>query len=179
MNIFILDTDIELNARYHCDKHVIKMITEHCQMLSTSYREKYRNGGSVPTFMYKNTHVNHPCNVWLRERLDNMIYLIWLTKALIAEYEYRYEKKDKFLRARQIIAFFENWIPISVETTPFVRAMPDECKVSASAVECYRLYYMTHKQRMAAWKKREVPAWYLIKNKTEICANNATLTAIP
>ena len=38
MNIFYLDTDPELSAKYHCDKHVVKMILEYGQLLSTAHR---------------------------------------------------------------------------------------------------------------------------------------------
>lgn len=27
MNIFVLDNDIKLYSQYHCDKHLVKMIT--------------------------------------------------------------------------------------------------------------------------------------------------------
>ena len=39
MNIFYLDEDPLVAARYHCDKHVVKMITETAQMLCTAHRE--------------------------------------------------------------------------------------------------------------------------------------------
>jgi len=35
LNIFILDKDIQKNVQYYIDKHVVKMILEHVQMLST------------------------------------------------------------------------------------------------------------------------------------------------
>ena len=35
MNIFILDLDPEKCARYHCNKHLVKMITEHNQILGS------------------------------------------------------------------------------------------------------------------------------------------------
>ena len=38
MNIFCLDQDPHLAARMHCDKHVVKMILEYGQMLSTAHR---------------------------------------------------------------------------------------------------------------------------------------------
>lgn len=38
MNIFFLDGDPELAARYHCNKHVVKMVTETAQLLSTAHR---------------------------------------------------------------------------------------------------------------------------------------------
>jgi hypothetical protein len=38
MNIFHLDKSAEVSALYHCDKHVVKMILETGQMLSTAYQ---------------------------------------------------------------------------------------------------------------------------------------------
>lgn len=160
MNIFILDTDLKLNAAYHNDRHVIKMITEHCQMISTAYRQKYCNGNPVSDIFYKTTHLNHPCNKWVREKFDNLIYLVRLTKALIAEYEYRYEKLGKFQRAKDILAYFEDYTKSMIQITPFAKAMPNECKISGSAVDCYRDYYIKHKQHLASWKKRGAPSWY-------------------
>ena len=38
MNIFVLDNDPIKAAEYSCDKHVVKMIVESCQMLSSAHR---------------------------------------------------------------------------------------------------------------------------------------------
>lgn len=38
MNIFVLDQNPVIAARDHCDKHVVKMILEYGQMLSTAHR---------------------------------------------------------------------------------------------------------------------------------------------
>ena len=38
MNIFFIDRDPVLAARYHCDKHVPKMIVEYAQLMSTAHR---------------------------------------------------------------------------------------------------------------------------------------------
>jgi hypothetical protein len=38
MNIFYLDKDPKTCAQYHCDKHVVKMILEYAQLLSTAHR---------------------------------------------------------------------------------------------------------------------------------------------
>jgi hypothetical protein len=37
MNIFYLDKDPKIAAQFHCDKHVVKMIIETAQMLSTAH----------------------------------------------------------------------------------------------------------------------------------------------
>ena len=38
MNIFFLDYDAQRCAEYHCDKHVVKMIIEYAQLMSTAHR---------------------------------------------------------------------------------------------------------------------------------------------
>jgi len=38
MNIFFLDKDPKIAAQMQCDKHVVKMILETAQMLSTAAR---------------------------------------------------------------------------------------------------------------------------------------------
>jgi hypothetical protein len=40
MNIFILDTNIEACARFHCDQYVGKMILEITQILCTALNKK-------------------------------------------------------------------------------------------------------------------------------------------
>lgn len=39
MNIFALDRDPYTAASYHCDKHVVKMLVEYAQLLSTAHRQ--------------------------------------------------------------------------------------------------------------------------------------------
>ena len=91
MNIFVLDNNPYACARYHCDKHVVKMILESAQMICTTHhllpnpKLKYE----IP---YKATHTNHPCNRWLRDSLANYMWLYKLTHALNNEYRYRYNK---------------------------------------------------------------------------------------
>jgi hypothetical protein len=41
MNIFVLDTDPILAAQAHCDTHVVKMILETAQLLSTAWHETH------------------------------------------------------------------------------------------------------------------------------------------
>ena len=38
MNIFYLDTSPKTCAEMHCDKHVVKMIIEYAQLMSTAHR---------------------------------------------------------------------------------------------------------------------------------------------
>ena len=89
IKIFVLDKDPELAAKYHCDKHVIKMILETAQILCT-VRWKY--GCQAP---YNPTHINHPCVKWASESKDNYLWLCRLGVFLCREYRERYNKQHK------------------------------------------------------------------------------------
>lgn len=89
MNIFALDKDPALCARYHIDKHVVKMVIEYCQLLSNAV---WSVGIVAP---YKKTHYNHPASKWARESNENYIWLWKLCNYLGQEYTYRYEKQHK------------------------------------------------------------------------------------
>lgn len=69
MNIFYLDEDIECCAKAHVDRHVIKMILETAQILSTVCVQHHV---SAP---YQATHPKHPCTLWAGEFLDNWFWL--------------------------------------------------------------------------------------------------------
>jgi len=160
MNIFILDKNIILSASYHCDKHVVKMITETCQILSTVYREVTKR--EIPDFIYKATHKNHPCVKWCRESRSNFIYCIHLGFELYNEYQHRYNKPEKHKRNLQILKFLNSkYIALDLDgngLTPFALAMPDKYKCD-NAVEAYREYYIGEKSHLFKWTKRPIPQW--------------------
>ena len=55
MNIFNLHEDTKKSAQMHCDKHVVKMIIEYAQLMSTAHRildgveyeDKTKNGRRI------------------------------------------------------------------------------------------------------------------------------------
>ena len=75
MNIFYLDEKPLTAARMHCDKHVVKMIIESAQMLSTAHRTLDGNDYADRMNLYKATHKNHPANIWVRESAENYLCL--------------------------------------------------------------------------------------------------------
>jgi len=157
MNIFVLDNDPRIAAQMMCDKHVVKMIVEGCQMLSTIHRI----GGSNETFLYKQSFMNHPCTVWARQSSHNYIWLAQHTNELSNEYTRRYEKIHK---AHNMTEWFADNIPHYVikngtRLTPFAQAMPDQYK-NSDAVVAYRNYYLGEKARFARWNKNNPPQWY-------------------
>jgi hypothetical protein len=159
MNIFILDKNITLSAQYHCDKHVVKMITESCQILCTVYLAN-TNYKSYPDFLYKPTHTKHPCVLWAGANISNFCYLVELAEALYNEYQYRYNRPEKHQRNKNIIDYFKKVLPplILEKQTPFAQAMPDKYKHD-NPVVAYRAYYNGEKHHLFKWTKRNIPIW--------------------
>lgn len=160
MNIFILDNNIKKSVQYYCDKHIVKMLTETCQMLSTVYRLN-NESKIIPEFIYKITHKNHPCTLWLRKCGENWQYGIKLGQNLYREYQYRYNKPEKHQKAKQILDYLskkEINLPINVKITPFAQAMPEKYR-SKNAIKSYRNYYIGEKQHIFTWTKRNKPIW--------------------
>lgn len=161
MNIFILDYNIKKNVEYYCDKHVVKMLTESCQILSTVYRKYDKNS---PDLLYKSTHENHPCVIWTNNNIHNFLYLLELSVALYNEYQYRYNKPDKHKRNKEIIEYLCKYaykldlFYKGSKMTSFVQAMPEKYK-NKDAVIAYRNYYLGEKQHLFKWTKRQVPDW--------------------
>lgn len=166
MNIFYLDRDIQKCAEYHCDKHVVKMITEYNQQLTTCmwyydynrmdkdyFKNKYDH-------FYKPTHINHPCNIWLRKSHDHYDYLYQLTLLLSNEYTNRYNKKHKSG------LYIENILPNKIKNLKYngwidpPQCIPDEYKVDGDVVQAYRNYYIGDKSKFATWKNNDIPTWY-------------------
>jgi hypothetical protein len=153
MNIFVLDNDIKKCVQYHNNSHCVKMILESSQLLCGVH---WVLGGEAP---YKLSHKNHPCAIWVRECVENYIWLCDLALELCDEYSYRYGKVHK---SKKIIEWCLMNIPNLRENgdiTPFALAMPEQYK-KTDAVAAYRLYYINEKSHLAEWKNREVPYWF-------------------
>jgi len=185
MNIFALDTCPIISAQLQCDKHVVKMIVESAQMLSTAHRmldgtvqlapsksgkrmvKHYRlfDDPEYDRIIYKAVHFNHPCSVWVRESSENYKWLYNHFVALCDEYTYRYgktHKTDSLLRSPL-------WaLPTNIKKgslTPFALAMKSnpECMFK-DAIKSYRAYYQTKKDRFKmVWTNREVPWWFNVE----------------
>jgi len=177
MNIFYLDRNVAKCAEYHNDKHVVKMILEYAQLLSTAHRvldgveyiDKTANGRSIKrwrledvaleTQLYKATHINHPSAVWVRQSNNNYNWLVCLFQSLLSEYTYRYGKIHSCDRLVYFLRKTPKNIPVSHLTQP-TPAMPDQYKVSGDSLQSYRNYYVGAKKSMAKWKNRSVPEWF-------------------
>ena len=177
MNIFYLHNDQETCAQMHVDKHCVKMILEYAQLLSTAHRvidgnatvglsnsgrkqTRYVLSDSRDSILYSATHINHPSAIWVRQSDKNYSWLSEMFEALLAEYTYRYGKKHACGRLVWNLSVRPNNIPRGNFTEP-TPAMPDYCKVAGDSIKSYRNYYINEKSRMAVWKNRPTPEWYV------------------
>lgn len=174
MNIFYLDKDVKQCAEMHVDKHVVKMILEYAQLLSTAHRfldgkevigksktgrkaTRWELGDSREDKLYKASHINHPSAVWVRKSCKNYKWLYELFCATCDEYTYRYGKKHLTdTKLRNILALEPENIACGEFTEP-TPAMPDEYKVDGDSISSYHNYYNGAKTTMFSWKNRPTP----------------------
>ena len=176
MNVFYLDHDVTKCAEMHNDKHVVKMILEYAQLLSTAHRvldgtivvglsktgrkqSRYVLPDSREPLLYSATHLNHPSAVWVRQSDKNYSWLFEMFESLLEEYTYRYGKKHACEKLVWALEVRPNNIPRGNFTEP-TPAMPDEVKIVGDSIASYRNYYINNKSHLAKWKKRPVPLWY-------------------
>jgi len=155
MNIFALDINPKQASIYHTDRHIVKMPLETAQMLCTTINI---SGGNAK---YKTCFINHPCTKWVRESMDNYVWLCELGIYLCEEYSFRYNKTHAceeviyncYLNAPKID---------SKGLTRHALAMPDECKEENDSVLSYVNYYNKYKTHLFSWTKRNKP--YFVNN---------------
>lgn len=124
MNIFVLHPNPKKAARWHADKHVVKMLLESVQMLYTAHWivafpfilskkgpfavSLLQKGLPTPPSVrtapkqlknpsqrgYRPVHVHHPCTVWVRNSKANYVWLCELAIALAKEHRHRWPKSE-------------------------------------------------------------------------------------
>lgn len=155
----MLDRDVVRCARYHVDKHVVKMITEHNQLMSTAC---HLLGLGSPE-LYKLTHKNHPAAVWVRGSREHFEFLLELTRQLELEFQHRFKKPHAGSRLFSYLGRQVRRLPSNGWVDP-PQCMPDDCKAD-DVVQAYRTYYRRYKRHIARWKFRDIPAWFLTEGE--------------
>jgi hypothetical protein len=176
MNLFFVHPTPKTCAEMHHDKHVVKMILEYAQILSTAHRvldgeiytELSKNGRKIKRWklpddrddtMYKATHVNHPSTVWGRKSVNNYNWLYCLFIECCKEYTYRYGKVHKTEKLlAQVLLIPPSNIPDGLPFTYPPQCMPDEYK-SFDTIEAYRTFYIAEKLKQSKYTKRNYPEW--------------------
>lgn len=154
MNIFAVHDCPETAATSLCDQHVVKMVLETAQILSTVVIQQRPECHEI---LYKPTHAKHPCTLWAGRSTGNFEWLVAHGLALAEEYRYRYGKTHA--SERVILACSK--IPLSLprDRTAFAQAMPDQYR-HEDPVEGYRAYYIGEKLAWGRWNRgRSKPLW--------------------
>lgn len=176
MNIFYIDSDPVVAAQSMVDKHVVKMILESAQLLSTAHRyldgqlvegksktgrkaKRWILGDAREPVLYQATHINHPSAVWCRQSVENYNWLVDHFFALMSEYTHRYGKTHK---CQGDLSYMLQSPPKNLQEydwTTMPSAMGDEYKISQDPIVNYRNYYKFGKAKMHHWTKRQPPDW--------------------
>ena len=163
------------------DKHVVKMILESAQLLSTAHRVldgeqvdavkvnidtgKTRNvkAWMLPDardyVMYSATHINHPSAVWCRTAIENYDWLVDHMFALMREYTHRYGKTHKCYGE---LSYMLQSPPKNLKEwdwTPMPSCMAPEYIISEDPIINYRNYYREGKKNLHRWTNRSAPSW--------------------
>jgi hypothetical protein len=175
MNIFYIDQDPVKAAQEMVDKHVVKMILESAQLLSTAHRvldgteyvdassgrriKRWMLSDDREPIVYKATHINHPSAVWCRQSVENYNWLVDHFYALMNEYTYRYNKRHKCMGDLSYKLSSPPFNLKEYDMTPMICAMDNKYIVSQDPVENYRNYYRQGKAALHKWTGREPPVW--------------------
>lgn len=150
MNIFYIHQNPKTAASLMTNKHVVKMILESAQMLSTTHRILDNNDNQV---LYKVAYKNHPSTVWVRSSDKNYMWLYNHFVALCEEYTFRYGKTHLTeIKLRSLLSIPPINIPRIGFTNP-PQCMPDQYK-HQSTIKAYRQYYLAEKIKDPSYQIR-------------------------
>lgn len=187
MNIFLFDFDAQKSAQAYPFDYLNKMPLEYCQLMCTAHRvingiqytEQTKNGRSIKRWrledpicpeldqvLYKATHVNHPCAIWVRESHNNYMYLYDLYLECLDEYKRRRGKDHKCSELEQYLGFSPwerqggsirlDWN----DPIDYPLVMPDQYR-QIDAVAAYRSYFINEKAHLAYWENgAQPPEWF-------------------
>ena len=176
MNIFYIHENPVQAAQWMVDKHVVKMILESAQLLSTAHRildgeettklsdtgrkqKRFKLYDARENVLYSATHINHPSAIWCRSSIENYNWLVDHFYALMQEYTYRYEKEHKCYGELSYMLCSPPKNMTEYDMTPMPSCMDDKYIISDDPIINYRNYYKSGKTHLHKWKKREAPEW--------------------
>lgn len=184
MNIFVTHKDPKVSAKNLDDKRVNKMILESAQMLSTAVHVLDPDNISVFKLftpegkrrklalhhkygkVYMPTHVNHPCNIWIRQSRQNYMWLFYHLNALLLQYAYRSGKVHACTSLLSTLHKARFVVPDG-KLTPFQNSAANsdfnvDFKHMKSTTDAYRQYLNArwpNDKREPVWTKVGRPKW--------------------
>lgn len=188
MNIFVTSPNPSQSALWLDDLRLNKMIVESAQMLSTAIHVLTDSDPEICGDLYKKTHPNHPCNVWLRESSANFWWLVSHAstmanhKACLGK---RHKSHDK-IHAAMMAHWTHNIVPEG-ELTPFSNSAANKSleldfKAEPNTYLAYRKYLVARwlrDKRMPKWSgdARACPDWALDELRAHWGSDIPELTA--
>ena len=184
MNIFTTNDCPIISAQDMCDKHVVKMIVEYAQLLSTAHRvldgkeyyDKTKAGRSIKRWLhsdkfleghlYKASHINHPSGIWCRSTTGNYMWLYNHFIASCKEYKRRYNRTHlTFTKMAEVFRTPPKNLPegsrtefaVAISNNQSCRRVPGFDKLAP--VDKYK-QYIIHDKPFAVWTRRSKPNWY-------------------
>jgi hypothetical protein len=173
MNIFYLDKCPIKSAQWQINNHCSKMITETAQILSNAYtlEELKYAPKTAKGEIRKHSYPHHPCSHWVKEGMDNFLWLVDHGMALYDEKVYR-------MGGDHFSIGFVSWcqdnppeLPSGWTTPALAMGNYPEIIDYANPVESYRKFYVLDKQeniagkRMDFYTKRKRPEfWFTYSN---------------
>ncbi len=152
MNIFVLDRNLERSARYHVDKHIVKIPIEAAQ-LACNARLFHKMGAP-----YRPAQMYNRMSLFSRSCVRAYLFTCEYGLSLCKEYTYRYGKIHKSQEV--LLDCLQNIPPLPNSRIKFILNMPFYCQ-KQNVVESYRCYYNREKRHLFKWTKRQKPKFVL------------------
>ena len=184
MNIFTTNNCPVVSAQEMCDKHVVKMIVEYAQLMSTAHRvldgKQYEGrtrlnkrikrwlhpDEEMEKILYKASHIKHPSGIWCRSTTANYKWLYRHFIAACNEYTHRYGKVHLTeVKLAEVFKKPPKNLPKGKQTEFAVAIAADQtCRQvpgfdKLSVVDKYKQYIKSDKP-FAIWSKRDKPSWF-------------------
>lgn len=156
MNLFVVNENPVTCAMVLDDRRVVKMTVEVAQMLSTVVRGLDVDLGAFEKDIYRATHANHPCTLWVGATRGNFEWTVAYGVALATAYRLRFGKQHKSLKTIGACAQFAANLPEG-ERTQFVNCTAD-FKDEDDVFKAYKM--QLSKKWYEAWDHgRKRPKW--------------------
>ena len=189
MNIFTTNICPIISAQEMCDKHVVKMIVEYAQLMSTAHRvldgkeyyDKTKAGRRIKRWLhpdkfleghlYKASHIKHPSGIWCRSTTGNYKWLYEHFIASCNEYKRRYGRTHlTFTKMVEVFRTPPKNLPkgprtefaVAISDNQSCRQIPGFDKLAP--VDKYK-QYIIHDKPFAVWTNRRPPLWF----KSQVC----------
>ena len=153
MNIFYTHSCPVQAADELCYKHVVKMILESCQLLSTAHH--VMSTELDKNLIYKMTHKNHPSAVWVRKSVEHYDW-VWLNAKRMCEI---YTAKTGRTHASEGVLDLLLCYPTGLPQKPFVEppACVDDDLKHLSRVSTEHAYQVYLNRKFSEWLNRDRP----------------------